>query len=59
MKLSKNVLSGCHGNHFMELGRTNLAFFVLLLGNNLRHGVNFLTFLNDGDYNGVSKHHHC
>ena len=41
MKLSKNVMSGCHGNHFIELGRANLAFFVLLLGNNLRYGVKY------------------
>ena len=35
------MISGCHGNHFIELSRANLAFFVLLLGNNLRHGVIF------------------
>ena len=31
MKLFKNVKSGCHGNHFIELGRANLTFLVLLL----------------------------
>ena len=41
MKLSKNVISDCHGYHFIELSRAILAFFVLLLGNNLRHGVDF------------------
>ena len=45
MKLSKNVISGCNGNHFIKLSRANLAFFVLLLGNNLRHGVNFFDLL--------------
>ena len=47
MKLRKNVISGCHGNHFIELSRANLAFFVLLLGNSLRHGVKkyFLPFV--------------
>ena len=41
MKLSKNVISGCHGYHFIELSRAILAFLVVLLGNNLRHGVDF------------------
>ena len=41
MKLSKNVISGCLGYHFIELSRAILAFFVLLLGNNLLHGVDF------------------
>ena len=59
MKLSKNVISGCHGYHFIELSRAILAFFVLLLGNNLRHGVDFWTFCNDGGCNGASTHHHC
>ena len=41
MKLSKDVISGCHGYHLIELSRAILAFFVLLLGNNIRHGVDY------------------
>ena len=28
-KLCKYVMWGCHGNQFIELGRANLAIFVL------------------------------
>ena len=35
MNLSENMMTGCHGNHFIELGMANLAFLVLLLGKNL------------------------
>ena len=45
MKFSKNVMSGCHGNHIIEQGKANLAFFVLLQGTSLCYGVIFLPFV--------------
>ena len=59
MKLSKNVISGCHGNHFIELSREILAYFCFVARQQpLTWSKFFYTFCYDGDYNDVATHHH-